>query len=171
MVSWYQDEILNDEFSSQNQLLEPSSDESSQQSSTNISIISKLQQESSFSQESYSEYLSVDLALLPQDFVTSPMDFRRIFLGELTLVMVLHDIRQWYMRWFSLRYFLRYFVFDYTREKENGGLWMDSTLSSSPIFSIDSLSDSSSHIRTSGSDSPPTNSSQYRWSYMEDGWY
>lgn len=171
MVSWYQDEILNDEFSSQNQLLEPSSDESSQQSSTNISIISKLQQESSFSQESYSEYLSVDLALLPQDFVTSPMDFRRIFLGELTLVMVLHDIRQWYMRWFSLRYFLRYLCSDYTQGRENGGLWMDSMFSLLPTSSIDSSSDSCNHIRISGSGSPPISSSQYRWSYMEDGWY
>lgn len=48
---------------------------------------------------------------------------------------------------------------------------MDSMFLSSPISSIDSWLDLFNHIHTSGSDSLPTNSSQYWWCDMGGGWY
>lgn len=167
MERWSPDAILSEGFSSRNRLPERSSDEWSPLRSINTSMISIHRLEYSSSLGSSSESSSGDSEPSLQECATSPTDFRPHSHGGWISETESRDIRRWSMRWCFSRYFLWFFVSDYTLGNGLGGYSMDSMSSFSSISSIVSPSDSSSPIVLGGSDSQRIRLFQYLWEYTD----
>jgi hypothetical protein len=153
MERWYPDAIQNETYWSLNQLPELSSVGSSQQNLINIWIISRLEQEYCSSLGSSSGYWWAESERSWLDYETSHTDSLPPYPGEWISEMGSSVIPRWSMRWFSLRYFLPFSVFDYTRDVGSGGLIMDFIYSSLSISYTVFSSDLYNRIALGGWDS------------------